>query len=122
GIALCAWWMGLHGAIIALSTTALLRCLLHNIWFRAELRRHGLNLRCDKVGQETELLFKFALPAALSGYISMPALWFGNALLVRQAGGYEQMALYSAASSFRIIVIILPTVMSNVCLSVLNHQ
>jgi O-antigen/teichoic acid export membrane protein len=42
--------------------------------------------------------------------------------LVRQFDGYTQMALYSAASNFRIIVLFLPNIVNNVGMSLLNYQ
>jgi len=51
----------------------------------------------------------------------MPALWLANAVLVRQAGGYSQMALYAAATNLRIVVLLLPNLLNNVGMSVLNN-
>jgi len=52
----------------------------------------------------------------------MPMIWLANSFLVRQPGGYGEMALYSAANSIRILVLFLPNVMNSVGLSVLNNE
>ena len=58
----------------------------------------------------------------MAGYYSLPMFWLANSFLVRQPGGYGEMALYSAANSLRIMVLFLPNVMNNVGLSVLNNE
>jgi len=51
-----------------------------------------------------------------------PMIWLANSFLVRQPGGYGEMALYSAANNLRILVLFLPNVMNSVGLSVLNNE
>jgi O-antigen/teichoic acid export membrane protein len=121
GTIFAAWRWGLLGAISALTATSLLRCLIHAVFVRRQLEKEGIVLRYDRLSSEKQAIFGFALPAALSGYISLPALWFGNSFLVRQSGGYEQMALYSAATNLRTLVVFLPMVVNNVALSMLNN-
>jgi O-antigen/teichoic acid export membrane protein len=58
----------------------------------------------------------------LSGLVTLPAIWVGNTLLARQPGGYEAVALFTAANSFRIMVIFLPSIVNSVSLSLLNNQ
>jgi O-antigen/teichoic acid export membrane protein len=113
---------GLNGALIGLSVSALIRCFIHNIYLRIESRTQ--NIIClykNSLNLEKTILFKFALPAALAGYYSMPIFWLANSLLVRQPGGYEQMALYASASSLRMVVMFVPQVINTVTLSILNH-
>jgi O-antigen/teichoic acid export membrane protein len=52
----------------------------------------------------------------------MPMMWLANSFLVRQPGGYGEMALYAAANNFRILGLFLPNVINNVGLSVLNNE
>jgi O-antigen/teichoic acid export membrane protein len=122
GIALGAWWLQVHGALLGLSVTTMLRCLFHNFWLRKELRQNKLAVTYKDLQQESSIIHSFALPAALSGYVTMPAIWLGNTFLIRQAEGFEQMALYNAALTFRMIVMFLPLVVNNVGLSILNNH
>ncbi len=122
GIALGAWWLELRGALIGLSATAMLRCVFHNLWLRKELRKNGLSVIYKDLRQEINIIQTFALPAALSGYLTMPAIWLGNTFLIRQQGGFEQMAIYNAAFTFRMAVMFLPQVINNVGMSILNNH
>lgn len=120
GIALGAWWLKLTGALIGLSFTAMFRCTIHNIWLKKEFAKHGISVTYKNLRQEVGLIHTFALPAALSGYVTMPAIWLGNTFLVRQQDGMEQMAIYNAALTFRMAVMFLPQVINNVGMPILN--
>jgi len=122
-ISLGAWWGGLNGTLIGLSVSAFVRCAIHKRWLWLESRVHGIKPQYHgSLGQEKSIIFKFALPAAIAGYYSMPMIWLANSFLVRQSGGYGEMALFSAANNIRILVLFLPNVMNSVGLSVLNNE
>jgi O-antigen/teichoic acid export membrane protein len=89
---------------------------------RQETARMEIPINYRGFWSERHVLFKFALPAALSGLVSMPAVWLANTFLVRQPGGYGQLALYSAAMNLRVLVLFLPKNVNNVVLSILNNQ
>jgi len=61
------------------------------------------------------------LPAAMAGYYSVPMIWLASIFLVRQPGGYGEMALYASSSSVRMFVLFIPQVINNVSLSILNN-
>jgi len=119
---LAAWGGELGGVLAGLALSAFLQWVTLGYFLRAEIARQQIVVRYRRLGQEVGILLRFALPATLSGFVSLPTLWLANTFLVRQLGGYEQMALYSAANSFRMLVLFLPTVINGVGLSVLNNQ
>jgi O-antigen/teichoic acid export membrane protein len=119
---LAAWVAGLSGALVGLSASAGVQWVTLRWCLRSELARQGIVVRYGNLGEERAIVVRVALPAALIGFVSMPALWVASAVLVRQPGGYEQMALYGAANSFRVIVLLLSTVINNVGMSVLGNQ
>ncbi|HED01019.1 MAG TPA: hypothetical protein ENN18_11695 [Proteobacteria bacterium] len=122
-ISLGAWWGGLNGTLVGLSINAFVRCAIHNRWLRLESRVQGITPQYrGSLDQEKAIIYKFALPAAIAGYYSMPMIWLANSFLVRQPSGYGEMALYSAANNIRILVMFLPSVMNSVGLSVLNNE
>lgn len=122
-ISLGAWTGGLNGTLVGLSISAVLRCLIHSWWLRIEGRAQGIVPQYrGSLSQEKAVITKFALPAAIAGYYSLPMIWLANSFLVRQPGGYGEMALYSAANNLRLLVLFIPNVMNNVGLSVLNNE
>ena len=84
----------------------------------------GKVLELTIVGRRTgrQIIVKFALPGALSGFTSAPALWFASALLVRQPDGFSQMAIFSASFSLMAAVLLLPSIANNVGMSLINHH
>jgi O-antigen/teichoic acid export membrane protein len=114
---------GLNGALVGLSLSAMFRCSIHYVFLRVETRRHGIEAKYrGSLKQEHAAIWQFALPAAISGYYSLPMLWLANTFLVRRSSGYEQMALYAAANNLRIVVLFLPNIINAVGLSILNNE
>jgi O-antigen/teichoic acid export membrane protein len=113
---------GLAGAVTGVALSGAVQSVI--LWqaVRLQARRHGIQIRLHHLETEAAIIVRFAIPAALSGFIAMPALWVSNAFLARQDGGFALLALFSASNSFRIIVLFLPNIVNNVSMSLLNHQ
>jgi O-antigen/teichoic acid export membrane protein len=107
------WRWGLQGAVAGLLVSSAVRWLILHIAMKWEANKQGITLRFSGFWQERAIFMKFALPAALSGLSAAPAIWLGNTFLVRQAGGYSQMALFSAALNLKNVVIFLPILLNN---------
>lgn len=121
-ISLGGWWGGLNGTLIGLSLSAFVRCLVHNRWLRMENRLQDITpLYRVSLSQEKTIILKFALPAAIAGYYAIPMIWLGNSILVRQRGGYEEMASYAVAMNIRNLLLFTPVVINSVASSILNH-
>lgn len=124
-IVLCViavWLGGLNGALVGLALSSLLQLVVLSWFLRAESSKQKIVINYHGVWQEKNILLKFTLPAALSGFVSIPLLWLASAFLVRQHAGYEQMALFSAASSFRVIVLFLPNILHTVGMTIMNNH
>ena len=113
---------GLNGGLAGLAISALLRWVIYAVVLRREISKHGISVRRREGVREHETLLKFALPAALSGLTATPALWLGNAFLVRQPDGYSEMGTYTAVNNLRIIVLFLPVLLNAVSSSILNNH
>ena len=122
-----ATW-GLKGAVGGMGVGAFLQWLMFRWATEAACRRAGIPIRLDVPGDvrnvlsERAVLFSFALPAALVGLSSMPAIWLPNAFLARQPDGFSQLALYTAAFSVRSLVFFLPSLVNRVSMSLINNQ
>jgi len=112
---------GLDGALAGLTISGGIQWLALRFFLRRECSQQRIvaNYRC--MGKEHNIFFTFAVPAALSGFSTMPALWLANTLLVQQSGGYIQMALYAAANNLRVLGLLLPGLLNNVAMSLLNN-
>jgi O-antigen/teichoic acid export membrane protein len=113
---------GVTGAVVSVVVSAGVQWLLLGFSLRHELQRWNIPRRPAGMWRERSAILHFALPASLTGAVTLPAFWLASAFLVRQPGGLEQMALFGAANSFRLIVLFLPNAMNNVGTSLLNNQ
>ena len=124
-VVLCAmggWVAGVNGALVGMAVSGLLQSVLLATALRGEARRARITIGPSQAWRERQILARFSIPAALNGFAALPAIWFVNALLARQAFGFEHVALFTAANSFRIIVLFLPNILNTVGMSVLNNQ
>ena len=113
---------GLAGAVVGLVAGGIIQSATLATLVANETARHGIAMEFAGVRTESNLLIRSSLPVALSGLVTLPAIWLGNTFLARQPGGYDAMAVFAAANSFRIIVIFLPSIVNSVSLSLLNNQ
>lgn len=116
-----AVWGGVNGALAGITMSAVFQWLLLGRFLTREGLKRGIRARYDRIWIERDVLVRFALPASLVGFVTLPALWLGSTSLVRQAG-FEQMALFAAANTFRVIVLFLPNTVNAVGMSLLNNQ
>ena len=112
---------GVPGALVGIGLSAAVQWMILGGALKTELARHGLTSQPD-AWKERQTLFRFALPASLAGLISLPAMWWALAILTNQPNGLDEIALFGAANSFRVIVMFLPGVLTTVGMSILNNQ
>jgi O-antigen/teichoic acid export membrane protein len=117
-----ALYWGLYGALAGISLSAFLRWSIYRLVVYREIDKRGIQVRRREALVERDALFKFALPAALAGLTTMPALWLGNAFLVRQPGGFAEMGLYSAGLNLRTVILFVPLILNNVAVSLINSH
>ena len=113
---------GLTGAVVGLALSAAIQfgLLASALWRQAAAQKVPITTR--GASGELAVLGRFLAPSAINSLLAYPALWGANALLVRQSNGYQEMALFSAANSLRILVLFVPAIFNNVALSLLNNQ
>ena len=111
---------GLEGVLIGMCVAAVLQSCLLLVAARSALRRNGIRPVWRGLRDERRVVLHFAIPTALAGAITPVSFWLGQAILVRQPGGYDQMALYAAAFNLMSAVLLLPSVANNVGMSLLN--
>jgi O-antigen/teichoic acid export membrane protein len=119
---LAAWLWGLEGAFGGLLLSAIVRWYIYHRALRLESGAQSITIRYQEPWRERDIIRRFAVPAAISGLTSMPALWLANTFLVSQKDGYAQMGLYSAANNLKAIIMFLPALLNNVGTSLLNNQ
>ena len=124
-VAFC-WWgarnFGLTGAACAMVVSALARWGLWFALLARVCRNRGVPITVRDALKERQVLFGFAIPAALGGFSSMPALWAANAILVRQGKDLAQMAYFGAAMNLKTLILFVPLVIDGVATALLNSE
>lgn len=118
GITLGGYIAGVKGAIIG--NLLALFCLSITIHFilKKESLKFNIKATLKNWKSHTKIIYKFAIPASLSTFITAPTIWILNTMLVRTPGGYEQLGIYSAVIVFSSAIQMLNGTLGNVLLPI----
>ena len=117
-----AYLGGLAGAVWALAINLCFNWLLNHLALRKQVRRYSVPLAFGNCTRELSVLWRFSLPAVLNGSLVGPVNWACSALLVNQAGGYDEMGVFSAANQWYNLVLFLPAMLGSVVLPILSER
>jgi len=116
------WLWKLEGALVGLVLSFFMRWYAFNWALKRECSVKKISMNRQNWWIERAIITKFAIPSAAIGFLTMPAVWFANVLLVRQPNGFSQLGIFTAAFSLRTMIVFLPSLMNNVGTSLLNNQ
>ena len=111
---------GLEGSVVGFGLNFLILWVLNIIAVRKVSGLAGVVINYKGAWSEWPLLYKFSLPALLSGVLVTPVIWGCNAMLVNRPHGYEEMALFDAANQWRNIILFIPAALSQIVLPLLS--
>ncbi len=114
-------WRGLEGAIEGLSVAGLLSWILGEIFVNSELKRLDLRPKWKGWHQEIPILWKFSIPAVLSGAMIWPVNWLCLAILSHQKSGLAEVALFNAANQWCGIILLVSDTLTNAVLPVMTN-
>jgi O-antigen/teichoic acid export membrane protein len=116
------WKWGLLGAIWALVIDQAVLLGLSYWGVRKEAARSGLLFTIKNLWSESGLIWRFSVPALLTGILYGPTHWVCNALLVNHRDGYAQMGQFNAANQWFWALLFLPGVLGQVALPMLCER
>jgi O-antigen/teichoic acid export membrane protein len=111
----------LDGAVAALTISSGVCCVLSHIALRRYCGAHGIHPRFASAWRERQILWRFSVPALLSGAMTGPAMWAASAMLVNRSGGYAEMGIFSAADQWRNAICFVPGVITQFALPLLSN-
>ncbi len=101
-------FFGLGGAVAGMAAAQGLGCIL-NRWALAEAAAvNHVPVQVHDWMNELPILWKFSFPAVLGSLVCFTARWCGGAMIVREPGGLQQMAVCSVGTQFQTLVLFLP--------------
>jgi O-antigen/teichoic acid export membrane protein len=123
--AVAALRFSLEAVFVSIGISAFVQCVVLFILVLREAKRQGVPIGwagLSSIGAERRNLLHVALPAALTGFSSLPALWLSTASLTLRPGGIAALALFTAANSIRQLVLFVPYLVNNVGFSFLSKH
>jgi len=111
-----AYFYSIQGVFYGLlSVSATAACLNTGFVIRA-LIKEKISMRFKITKEEWILLWKFSMPAMLSGLMIAPINWLGASMLVKQEDGLASMGVFSAANQWFSFLLFIPGVLTNTLL------
>jgi O-antigen/teichoic acid export membrane protein len=117
----CAYFYGLFGALIAFAVSLMINLILNSHVIYNNVKKHEIQYSFRESYQEFPVLWKFSLPAALGGMISIPAFWFCGMLLVRQENGLMEYGIFIAAQKLCTMLMFIPGILVQVIVPMLSE-
>jgi O-antigen/teichoic acid export membrane protein len=104
------WFWGLIGAIIAYALNIIIYTIALQLILNRELKRQGITVSYEKITAHLPIVWKFSLPAALTGIAVSPFKWLSEALLVKHAG-FSELGIFQASM---VVITVLISISSTV--------
>ena len=115
-------YFNLYGALIGLSIYYFLNCIFNYLEVVKQKNKNNIIIEYKNFWDQFPIMYKFALPAFLSGIMVTPVLWICNTILVNQKNGYSEMAIFDAANQWRMAILFLPGVISQIALPLFSKN
>jgi O-antigen/teichoic acid export membrane protein len=113
--------IGKYSVIVANIISGILGIVLGFIMLRRECRTFAIVPRFDRtVFAEWRILPKFSLPALMSGILVLPVMWMANLFLVNQENGYAELGRYTVANQWRMVFIVVQSILTPVMFPILS--
>lgn len=116
-----AYFGGLSGAVWALAINLGVNWILNHLALRKEARRYNVCFTFGDCSRELSVLWKFSLPAVLSGAAVGPVTWACNAFLVNRPEGYGEMGIFAAALVFQRMLLFASGMLNAPLLSMISN-
>ena len=111
----------LSGAVWALVANVAFGTVINAIVLSKKVAAKGMKINLLIRGEGVSVVWKFSLPAALSGMLVGPVNWVCGAFLVNQESGYVEMGLYSIAQQWNAVILFIPGLVGQVVLPLLTN-
>ena len=116
-----AWGWGLKGALIGFVLASALRAGIFGLLLHRIRRSHNVPDSAKLDRTDLQMIWRFALPTGLAGFITMPCLWLVTIIVARQPDGLALVGILLVAHQVRLAVLQLPSLLNVVSFSVLSR-
>ena len=115
-----AYYYGVFGAVLGFGLGFIAIYIANVISIKKAFKRMDLVVKWNRLNiKDLKVLYKFSLPALLSSIIIPPVYWVIRMMLVNK-NGYGELAIYEAADQWKVIILFIPTAVSQIILPILS--
>ncbi|MBD5781080.1 oligosaccharide flippase family protein [Pelagicoccus sp. NFK12] len=112
----------LHGAVFGLIANQAIILALYSFFIRRELARRGVRIKYEELLTNSKPIFKFTIPAVMSGLLTAPVNWICFSIISRTPGGAEEIGSFNAANQWFTAVIFIPSVLGQSLLPIFSER
>lgn len=117
-----AFYFGVTGAVLGYGIGMASLLLLNYISSKKLLHKNNIFPKLTSLqGKDFKILYKFSLPAALSSFLVAPVYWVVRTMLIN-FNGFSQLGVYEAADQWRMIILFVPSALSQIILPILSSK
>lgn len=115
-----AYYWGVLGAVLGYGVGFIALYVANFISIRKNFKRLGVAVSLTAFDKkDLHLLYKFSLPAALCSIVVSPTIWVVKTFLANESG-FGEVAIFEAADQWKIMILFIPTAVSQVVLPILS--
>lgn len=115
-----ASYYGVLGAVLGFGIGFIAIYIANVLSIKKSFKRMNLVVKMYALNlNDLKVLYKFSLPALLSSMIIPPVYWVIRMMIVNK-NGYGELAIYEAADQWKIIILFIPTAVSQIILPILS--
>jgi O-antigen/teichoic acid export membrane protein len=112
---------GLRGVLIAIAVGGVARFVIMMVLQKQRWRADGLRFSGAATLSMRRALIEFSIPAVMGNLLVSAVLWYGTYLLSRAPGGFEDVAVASAAQQWRGPVLFLNGSLATVAIPLMSR-
>jgi len=112
---------GLRGVLLAIAAGGMVRLVIMLMLQNQHWRADGLHYSTDALWSMRRALIEFSIPAVLGNLLVGAVLWYGTYLLSRAPGGFDDVAIASAAQQWRGPVLFLNGALATVAIPLMSR-
>lgn len=116
-----AKFFGLDGIVVGFGINFVILYILNYYSIRKITdKNYRFNNFSKENFKEANIIWRFSMPAVLSGLMVSPITWLTNKFLVSMPSGYENMAIFDIAMQWRSTVLFIPIALCQLALPMLS--
>lgn len=114
-------YFGVLGSVVAYALGTTILCLQTHYYIKKSEREGLIMLNLRECWVEWKILYKYSLPAALSGIMLLPVKWLSEVMLVNFSG-FAAMGIFSAVMTINVLVSTVANTMTSPFISFMSSN